>query len=67
MLAPYYRDSLKLRKYLSFMEIMFFVFSVEAFQFSKFLEKEAKHYKLNFEEWFDRDIRAQKFVKLLKN
>ena len=49
------------------MEIMFFVFSVEAFYFSKFLEKEAKHYKLNFEEWFDRDIRAQKFVKLLKN
>ena len=49
-------------KIVSFMEMEFFVFQVESFQFSKFHESVVKLYKGNFE----RDFQGQKFEKLLR-
>ena len=48
------------------MAIDYFVFSVEAFQFSKFHENEAKHDKRNFKRGLTVTFKVKKFVKLLK-
>ena len=46
--APQNREWLEQWKYLSIVEITFFVFSMVAFQVFKFHEKKAKHDKRNF-------------------
>ena len=48
------------------MEIDFFVFSVEVFQFSKLHQNEAKHDKVNFKSQLDRDVQGQYLGQLLE-
>ena len=49
------------------MAMEFFVFHVEAFQFSKFHENVDKLHKGNFKRGLsDHDIQGQKFVKLME-
>ena len=47
------------------MAVKFFVFPVEALQFSKFHGNKAKYDKRNFKR-FDRRIQGQKIVKLME-
>ena len=48
ILAPWYREWFKQRKYLRLMKVKYFAFPVEAFWFFKSHENEAKHDKRNF-------------------
>ena len=47
------------------MKMEFFVFHVEAFQFTKFHENVGKLHKGNFKRGFNHDTQGQKFVKLM--
>ena len=62
---PYNREWLKQWKYLSFMEIDFFLFSRwSPYNFLNFM-KRSQTWQTQHWERFDRNFRGQKFVKLL--